>query len=973
MDHAATTTTTTTVAVAVAAPDLSGTPRSRRPTAKLLEYDAHQAIVDDLQDAAAATARPPPPKRKRSSSTKPSRTEESTDDIPKRITNPLVEEGNKPLIQDLLLLTDGVDFHAPDTFPIAYYARILGLESILDDLMIDTTGIVSQQQLLDRLGNLAMRTTPCLESILPQRGTTPRNLLFWQTGDGEDDDVKLMMEDATQFDPLYCFLLMGKAQTIAVSEAQHTEILQIPRAPTGKDATEASVRTRPPVPAQTAQVLQAVLDVFSPVSDSLAGYSFSPLESEQAPQDPSRSRSRVSGWLARSRGADAVKYRIVFSLEWGGSTSSSTTGKPPATAAPQQQQQLLVRITELSDTAPVAIRVVLVALVLQQRLSNYARLFPVAAAASIAPHFRLARHATNDESPWVCDATKCSLRHAVLLLEQQSSKDPLPQQTTGSRRRWLVRMPTGAASTLRLAGHPTQSSSQAVVRYDVSTSSLIQGSATAVDPKTAQQPMDILRDFELAGAPSCIAGDDEDAVTQELIRRQTALHAIEMNEIVPAARQLLSRAIQEKSSWEYDNPLQQRQEEQRIQEACVALIQRKQAPITTIQDMEAECCICADGEVTPDNQILFCEACNVAVHQFCYGIEQIPNGDYYCMPCRDLGRHLQPSTAEARRLPLNCELCPLRDGAFVRADVKGQEGDRWVHVVCAKWMGLRYSNETFSAVEDPSELKMDILRLGIRCELCLSDRGGMLPCSGALNCKKYFHVTCARAVGNMKVVHGEDCAGPIKGGWSLFCPSHSGKGATRPKKRKRFSVDQLVEAARRFPPEPRPPPRRRPFGQVRGPDRKALLALPDYENQLLTEILSKRYYGVACEICDEIDDEGSHARCKVCRAAFCFSCRTNNEKIVKGSFQCRGCAHASTSTEEEAASPQCLACFEKGGILLPSFAEPRTKKKFWKDNPEQTSDTLFGKKQWIHTLCARYVLLAPMLPILTVVGYLKGG
>jgi PHD-finger len=56
------------------------------------------------------------------------------------------------------------------------------------------------------------------------------------------------------------------------------------------------------------------------------------------------------------------------------------------------------------------------------------------------------------------------------------------------------------------------------------------------------------------------------------------------------------------------------------------------------KDMDAVCVICDDGEVTPDNQILFCEACNVVVHQTCYGIDQVPQGDYYCLACRRLGR-----------------------------------------------------------------------------------------------------------------------------------------------------------------------------------------------------------------------------------------------------------------------------------------------------------------------------------------------
>lgn len=41
---------------------------------------------------------------------------------------------------------------------------------------------------------------------------------------------------------------------------------------------------------------------------------------------------------------------------------------------------------------------------------------------------------------------------------------------------------------------------------------------------------------------------------------------------------------------------------------------------------EALCAICADGTSVDPNVIVFCERCDMAVHQLCYGIEQIPSG-----------------------------------------------------------------------------------------------------------------------------------------------------------------------------------------------------------------------------------------------------------------------------------------------------------------------------------------------------------
>lgn len=45
---------------------------------------------------------------------------------------------------------------------------------------------------------------------------------------------------------------------------------------------------------------------------------------------------------------------------------------------------------------------------------------------------------------------------------------------------------------------------------------------------------------------------------------------------------------------------------------------------------DERCFICRDGNSWEGDPILFCDVCNVAVHQFCYGVESIPMGEWHC-------------------------------------------------------------------------------------------------------------------------------------------------------------------------------------------------------------------------------------------------------------------------------------------------------------------------------------------------------
>ncbi|PSR79308.1 origin recognition complex subunit 4 C-terminus-domain-containing protein [Coniella lustricola] len=48
---------------------------------------------------------------------------------------------------------------------------------------------------------------------------------------------------------------------------------------------------------------------------------------------------------------------------------------------------------------------------------------------------------------------------------------------------------------------------------------------------------------------------------------------------------------------------------------------------------EDVCAICSKPDSNPPNEILFCDGCDMAVHQKCYGVARIPKGDWLCKTC----------------------------------------------------------------------------------------------------------------------------------------------------------------------------------------------------------------------------------------------------------------------------------------------------------------------------------------------------
>ena len=175
------------------------------------------------------------------------------------------------------------------------------------------------------------------------------------------------------------------------------------------------------------------------------------------------------------------------------------------------------------------------------------------------------------------------------------------------------------------------------------------------------------------------------------------------------------------------------------------------------EEQDSKCAICDDGDCENTNAIVFCDGCDLAVHQECYGVPFIPEGQWLCRKCQLIGKGTP-----------TCIFCPNTDGAF-----KQTNSSRWSHLLCAIWIPeVSLGNTTF--MEPVMEVeKVPKQRWKLTCYICRQKMGACIQC-GNKNCFVAFHVTCARRAKlflKMKSSHGSSAtfdASVLK----AFCDKH---------------------------------------------------------------------------------------------------------------------------------------------------------------------------------------------------------
>lgn len=142
-------------------------------------------------------------------------------------------------------------------------------------------------------------------------------------------------------------------------------------------------------------------------------------------------------------------------------------------------------------------------------------------------------------------------------------------------------------------------------------------------------------------------------------------------------------------------------------------------------DEDVICDVCRSPDSEEGNDMVFCDKCNICVHQACYGIVKVPVGNWLCRTCV-LG--IDPQ----------CLLCPKKGGAMKAT----RAGTKWGHVSCALWIPevSIACPERMEPITKVSHIPPS--RWSLICSLCKIKTGACIQCS-VKNCTIPFHVTCA--------------------------------------------------------------------------------------------------------------------------------------------------------------------------------------------------------------------------------------
>lgn len=183
------------------------------------------------------------------------------------------------------------------------------------------------------------------------------------------------------------------------------------------------------------------------------------------------------------------------------------------------------------------------------------------------------------------------------------------------------------------------------------------------------------------------------------------------------------------------------------------------APIV-VEDGYETCGVCLDPWGYDDNQILYCDGCDLPVHQHCYGVPEIPEGDWFCQACTAQLKKLNGKNGDYTIKPQKhewwgstkeCVLCTQQPKKikWALSEVMGKRGDkdkRFCHVLCAQYVSETWfkDNANCSKVENIDNIQPR--RRHGTCSFCGDSDGVKVLCS-IKSCTECFHAPCGLAWG----------------------------------------------------------------------------------------------------------------------------------------------------------------------------------------------------------------------------------
>jgi len=155
-------------------------------------------------------------------------------------------------------------------------------------------------------------------------------------------------------------------------------------------------------------------------------------------------------------------------------------------------------------------------------------------------------------------------------------------------------------------------------------------------------------------------------------------------------------------------------------------------------EKSSSCDVCCLGESSMDfNRIVNCSNCKVSVHQKCYGLRLVPDGQWLCAWCTYLESNKDSGSTQSTP----CVLCPKEKGALKPVKVEPTRNAdvshlKFVHLFCSLWAPevLVEDMESMEPVTNLDSVQEN--RMKLTCSICKVKHGACVRCSHGM----YLHL-----------------------------------------------------------------------------------------------------------------------------------------------------------------------------------------------------------------------------------------